>query len=93
MSTQIAVVKVGVGIIVLPCFLGDADASLMRVPGSNTHHYGNLWLLPHRETQKTKSVRLFDEFIKNRISKYADLLNGKSLGEVYRAISHSLFFQ
>jgi DNA-binding transcriptional LysR family regulator len=78
MSTQIAAVKAGIGMTVLPCFLGDADASLKRVPGSSIHHYGNLWFLSHGETRKTKRVRLFGEFIKKRMLKYIDLLNGKS---------------
>jgi DNA-binding transcriptional LysR family regulator len=73
---QIAAVRQGLGITTLPCFVGDAEPLLARVPGSDLHMYGTLWLLTQGETRKTKRVRLFTEFLTDRLSTYAPLLAG-----------------
>jgi DNA-binding transcriptional LysR family regulator len=75
---QIAAVRQGLGITTLPCFVGDADPLLARVPGSDLHMYGTLWLLTQGQTRKTKRVRLFTEFLTDRLSTYAPLLMGRS---------------
>ena len=62
----------------LPCFIGDADPLLERVPNTNRHLYGPVWLLTHGETRKTKRVRLFTEFISRRLAAYVPLLAGLS---------------
>jgi DNA-binding transcriptional LysR family regulator len=75
-ETQIAAVRQGLGMTVLPCFVGDADPLLARVPGTVLHKHGTLWLLTHGETRKTKRVRLFTEFVSRRLSAYAPLIAG-----------------
>ena len=67
-EAQIAAVRQGLGITTLPCFVGDADPLLVRVPGTDLHMYGTLWLLTQGETRKTKRVRLFTEFISRRLA-------------------------
>ena len=62
----------------LPCFVGDADPSLARVPGTVLHRHGTLWLLTYGETRNTKRVRLFIEFLSHRLSAYRQLLAGLS---------------
>ncbi|EJL30463.1 LysR family transcriptional regulator [Novosphingobium sp. AP12] len=78
LETQIAAVRQGIGMTALPCFIGDADPLLERVPGTNRHLYGPVWLLTHGETRKTKRVRLFTEFISRRLAAYVPLLAGLS---------------
>jgi DNA-binding transcriptional LysR family regulator len=78
-EAQIAAVRQGVGITTLPCFAGDADPLLVRVPGTELHMYGTLWLLTQGETRKTKRVRLFTEFVSRRLAVYAPLLAGLSV--------------
>ncbi|MDB5426872.1 MAG: transcriptional regulator, partial [Phenylobacterium sp.] len=75
-------VRQGLGITTLPCFVGDADPLLVRVPGAPLHMYGTLWLLTQGETRKTKRVRLFTEFISHRLGAYAPLLAGLSVSRV-----------
>ena len=75
-EAQIAAVRQGLGMTVLPCFIGDADPLLARVPGSVLHKHGTLWLLTHGETRKTKRVRLFTEFVSRRLSAYTPLITG-----------------
>ena len=62
----------------LPCFVGDADPLLVRVPGTDLHLHGTLWLLTQGETRKTKRVRLFTEFVSRRLTAYVPLLAGLS---------------
>ena len=78
MATQLAAVRAGIGVTILPCFVGDGDAALVRVPDVGISYYGKLWLLTHGETRKTKRVRLFCDFLKKRIKRYACLLDGTS---------------
>jgi len=75
-EAQIVAVRQGLGITTLPCFVGDADSQLVRVPGASLHLYGTLWLLTQGETRKTKRVRLFTEFISHRLATHASLLAG-----------------
>jgi DNA-binding transcriptional LysR family regulator len=77
-EAQIVAVRQGFGITTLPCFVADSDPLLARVPGTDLHLYGTLWLLTQGETRKTKRVRLFTEFIARRLSAYAPLLAGLS---------------
>jgi DNA-binding transcriptional LysR family regulator len=77
-AAQIVAVRQGLGMTTLPCFVGDADPLLVRVPGTNLHMHGTLWLLTQGETRKTKRVRLFTEFVSLRLAAYVQLLAGLS---------------
>ena len=78
-AAEIAAVRQGLGITTLPCFVGDADPLLARVPGTALHLYGTLWLLTQGETRKTKRVQLFTQFLSQRLAAHATLLAGLSL--------------
>ena len=77
-GAQIAAVRQGLGVATLPCFVGDADPLLARVPGAELRLHGRLWLLTQGETRKTKRVRLFVEFIAGRLAAHAPSLAGRS---------------
>ncbi len=76
-DAQLAAVRQGVGMTIMPCFVGDADPLLVRVSGTDLHPYGTLWLLTQGETRKTRRVRLLTEFIAARLGLHAPLLAGK----------------
>jgi DNA-binding transcriptional LysR family regulator len=78
-DAQIIAVRQGLGLATLPCFVGDADPSLARVPGTRLHMHGTLWLLTQGETRTTKRVRLFVEFMSERLAGYAPLLRGDAV--------------
>jgi DNA-binding transcriptional LysR family regulator len=78
-DAQIAAARQGIGITRLPCFVGDADHLLARVPGIDLKSRATIWLLTQGETRKTKRVRLFTEFISHRLAGYAPLLAGQSI--------------
>lgn len=77
-DAQIVAVRQGLGMTTLPCFVGDADPSLARVPGTELRLHGTLWLLTQGETRKTKRVRLFTEFVSERLAAYVALLEGRT---------------
>jgi DNA-binding transcriptional LysR family regulator len=78
-EAQLVAARQGIGITRLPCFVGDADPVLVRVPGTELHMHATLWLLTQGETRKTKRVRLFTEFLSSRLAAYAPLLAGLSI--------------
>jgi len=75
-GSHIAAVRQGLGMTTLPCFVGDADPLLVRVPGTRVHRHGTLWLLTQGETRRTKRVQLFTEFISRRLAAYTELFAG-----------------
>jgi DNA-binding transcriptional LysR family regulator len=78
-EAQLVAVRQGLGMTTLPCFAGDADPLLVRVPGTELHLHGTVWLLTQGETRKTKRVRLFIEFLSRRLAAHAPLLAGLSV--------------
>ena len=78
-DAQIAAARQGIGMTRLPCFVGDADHLLARVPGIDLKLPATIWLLTQGETRKTKRVRLFTEFISYRLAAYASRLSGQSI--------------
>jgi len=75
-AAQIVAVRRGLGVAMLPCFVGDTEPLLVRVPGTTLRMHGTLWLLTQGETRKTKRVRLFTEFVSRRLTAYVPLLAG-----------------
>jgi DNA-binding transcriptional LysR family regulator len=68
----------GLGVTALPCFLGDADDSLVRLFPPEPALTGSLWLLYHGELRQTARVRAFSEFVFESIRAERDVLEGRS---------------
>jgi DNA-binding transcriptional LysR family regulator len=77
-GAHIVAIRNGLGIAVLPCFVGDAEPALVRVPGSRLGTHGTLWLLTQGETRRMKRVRLFIDFAARRLAAHAPRLAGLS---------------
>jgi len=75
-AAHLEALRLGLGISALPCFVGDAEPLLVRVPGTSLGPHGTLWVLTQGETRKTKRVRLFTEVISDRLRAHAGLLAG-----------------
>jgi len=58
-------------ITLLPCFLGDADPVLARVPRRPVARIGDVWQLTHNETRQTKRARLLCEHIRTAMQDYS----------------------
>lgn len=67
----------GMGLTYLPCFVGDADPGLTRVPGTEPVDDRSIWLLLHSDLRKTARVRVFVDFMAEEIIKTRALLLGE----------------
>lgn len=58
----------GMGLTVLPCFIGDAHPGLVRAPFSKPYMDArSIWLLLHKDLRKTARVRLLVDFLARKI--------------------------
>ena len=62
MIAKRAAVRAGMGIGRLPCFLGDPDPDLIRVPGLEPTRYLDIWALTLPELQNVARIRTFLRF-------------------------------
>ena len=75
-AAHLEALRLGLGMAALPSFVGDAEPSLVRVPGTGLGPHGSLWVLTQGETRKTRRVRLFTAFIAERLRRHAGVLAG-----------------
>ena len=66
----------GAGIAVLPCYIGDAEPTLRRLPMPDEPSQP-IWLVVHRDLQHTRRVRVVLDFLTSALRADAALLAGK----------------
>lgn len=66
-AAQLALAAAGAGLTYVPCFLGDRYAGLVRAPYQRPTRDRTLWLLLHDDLRRTVRVRLFLDFLAQRI--------------------------
>ncbi|MEO9530585.1 LysR family transcriptional regulator [Roseibium sp.] len=62
MVTKHAAVRAAMGIGRLPCFLGDRDPDLIRLPGVEPSRYFDIWILTHPDLRNVARIRAFLRF-------------------------------
>ncbi|WP_281927634.1 LysR family transcriptional regulator [Roseibium album] len=62
MIALLAAVKAGIGVGRLPCFLGDPDPDLVRIPGMEPSRYLDIWVLTHPDLKNVARIRTFLRF-------------------------------
>lgn len=67
----------GLGLAVLPCFLGDAEPGLVRLNEPLPECDSELWLLSHPELRETVRVKALRQWLLKALSAQADLLAGR----------------
>jgi DNA-binding transcriptional LysR family regulator len=74
MLNQASAARAGLGLAVLPCFLGDGDPRLQRISGPLPELETELWLLTHPDLQRTARIRalldLLYEALRNRRAQF-----------------------
>lgn len=75
-ALQLEAARAGLGLTMLPCFLGDTDPGLARVPGAVPIPDRSIWLLLRTDLRRTARVRAFVDFIAPAILKQRSLLEG-----------------
>ncbi len=73
----LAAMKAGLGACRLPCFWGDRDETLWRVPGLGLSRYRSKWLLTHQDLANVERIRLFMRFAAEAIRPLRPLFMGE----------------
>ena len=68
--------KAGMGVAMLPCYLGEAEASLRRLSPGKPNPNFELWLLSHREMGTSARIRVFSEAIAGAIRNHRSQFEG-----------------
>jgi DNA-binding transcriptional LysR family regulator len=63
LMNQLAAVRAGLGLTMLPCFMGDLEPELVRVLPPEPSLSGQIWLVYHPDLRHTARVRAFADFI------------------------------
>ena len=74
---QLPAAKNHMGIAVLPCFVGDVQADLLRVPPAAPYPGYDVWILSHPDLRETARLRAFREFLSKTIAQHTDLFEGR----------------
>lgn len=70
----------GLGIALLPCYVGDADTRLERVSPTFDHLDMELWVLTHSDLQRTARVRAVMAHLYDELAFLIDLFAGGTCG-------------
>ena len=63
-TMQHACVRAHMGLGILPCYVGDADETLLRLPQMPVQSGPTLWLLTHPDLRSARRIQVFVEFVK-----------------------------
>lgn len=69
--------RAGLGLVILPCYMGDAAAELRRIRAPMPEMETGLWLLTHSDLRKVARVRAFLDFVAPAIAARRTLFEGK----------------
>jgi len=69
--------KAGLGLAMLPCFIGDTEPALRRGSCAKPLPSRDIWLLTHEDLRNTARVPKFTDFMAKAILAKKDLLEGK----------------
>lgn len=64
---QLLATRAGLGIALLPCYLGDRDPGVRRVTGVMTDLNSELWIVTHQDLKNTARIRAFLEVVGDAI--------------------------
>ena len=76
LMVQLEACKAGMGLGMLPCFLGDPDPALKRLSQPEPNANFVLWLLTHRDMRTNARIRTFTDFIASALKSHRPLLEG-----------------
>ena len=77
-----AALREGMGVSILPCFMGDPDPALARYSGPHAEWDLGLWILLHPDLKRTTRVLTFRDFMMEAIKRQSDLFGGQKPAEI-----------
>ena len=75
-DAQVAIAKSASAIVEIPCYIGDKDAELKRVPNTPIKHLSDLWLVTHESMRKSPRIRAVFEALSAAVLKQRSLIEG-----------------
>ncbi len=75
--SQIAGVRAGLGMVTLPCFVGDSLADVIRIPGCEPYDNYDIWMLWHPDFREAARHRRFREHMGIAFERERDRLLGE----------------
>lgn len=78
MQATAAMARAGLGLVALPCYVGDSDPGLRRMATEPANdHIMDLWVLTHPEIRRAARVRVFTEYIAGQVLSDRELFEGR----------------
>lgn len=77
LTLMVCAAKAGLGLALLPCYLGDKDPGLQRLQIVSDLGM-ELWLLTHRDLKKTPRVRALMDYLYLVLRKHRELIEGRA---------------
>lgn len=74
---QVEAIRAGAGLGILPCFLGDADATFVRLTAPIDELAADCWLLVHPDLRAVPRVRQLIDWIRSAFKEGAPALRGR----------------
>lgn len=83
---QLVAAKAGIGLALLPCYLGDGQRDLVRVlEGPVAELAAELWIVTHADLKATARVRAFFDIVGEGLAGERDVFSGKLGREAHRS--------
>jgi DNA-binding transcriptional LysR family regulator len=70
--------KAGMGLVMLPCYVGDSEPELLRLRAPTLEQGNKLWLLTHPDMRQVARVRAFFDFVGAELGKLRPLFEGRA---------------
>jgi DNA-binding transcriptional LysR family regulator len=74
---MLAAAKAGLGLVILPCYVGDTEAELVRLRAPTQEPGNRLWLLTHPDLRQVARVRAFFDFVGSELTKLRPIFEGR----------------
>jgi len=74
---QLEACKQGLGVSILPCFKGDTDPDIVRIPPYISEGKYDLWILSHPDMRKNIKIQTFVRFMTEYLASQKELIEGK----------------
>jgi len=77
-EVMVEAARAGLGIVMLPTYVGDPDPGLTRLPRPDLRHAADFWLLTHRDLRDNARLRAARESIAKALAEHAALFRGEA---------------
>jgi DNA-binding transcriptional LysR family regulator len=78
LAVMVEAAHAGLGIVMLPTYVGDPDPKLKRFSKPDLRHCADFWLLSHRDLRDNARLRAARESIATALAEHAALFRGEA---------------